>query len=59
VRALEREGWTRIRQTGSHVRLERHGFHVTVPLHRPVKRGTLVQILADAKMTADELRNLL
>jgi predicted RNA binding protein YcfA (HicA-like mRNA interferase family) len=59
VRALERAGWTRVRQRGSHVRLQQGGRHVSVPMHDPVKRGTLAQILDDIGMSADDLRRLL
>jgi hypothetical protein len=41
------------------LRLERDGRHVSVPMHDPLKRGTLSQILDDVGMTADELRALL
>jgi len=50
IRALERLGYTVIRQKGSHVRL----FHqaapthsVSVPLHNPLKIGTFHGILAE------------
>ena len=50
------------RQTGSHLRLttDRNGqHHVTVPLHDPLKVGTLSGILADVaahlRVTRDEL----
>jgi predicted RNA binding protein YcfA (HicA-like mRNA interferase family) len=59
VRALRRAGWTEIRTRGSHVRLERGDAHVSVPLHDPIKRGTLAAILADVGMTSDELRKIL
>jgi predicted RNA binding protein YcfA (HicA-like mRNA interferase family) len=59
VRALRRAGWIPIRTRGSHVRLERGGEHVSVPLHDPVKRGTLAQILEDVGMSPSELRSLL
>jgi predicted RNA binding protein YcfA (HicA-like mRNA interferase family) len=59
VRALERAGWTFVRQRGSHVRLSQAGRHVSVPMHDPLKRGTLAQILDDIGMTADDLRGLL
>ncbi len=61
VRALEREGWQRVRQRGSHVRLK-HPHRVnalTVPLHREVRRGTLGGILTDAGLSVDDLRRLL
>jgi predicted RNA binding protein YcfA (HicA-like mRNA interferase family) len=61
VRALERAGFVRLRQAGSHVTLERGSLHVTVPLHgsRPVAKGTVASILRSAEMTVDELRRLL
>lgn len=59
VRALERAGWTVLRQKGSHVRMEREGRHLSIPLHDVVKRGLLAQILEDAGMTADDLRQLI
>jgi predicted RNA binding protein YcfA (HicA-like mRNA interferase family) len=50
IRALERLGYTVIRQKGSHVRLRNEGppIHViTVPLHNPLKIGTLHGILSE------------
>jgi predicted RNA binding protein YcfA (HicA-like mRNA interferase family) len=51
-----------VRQTGAHCFL-RHadGRTVNIPMHkgRDVPPGTLRAILADAKMSADELRALL
>jgi predicted RNA binding protein YcfA (HicA-like mRNA interferase family) len=49
-RAMERIGYQVIRQKGSHVRLRHDGppVHlITVPLHNPLKSGTLHGILAD------------
>ena len=51
VRALERAGWTQLRTKGSHVRMERDGDHVSIPLHNPVRRGTLAAILVDVGMS--------
>lgn len=62
VKALEQMGYRMTRQTGSHARLSceiagRH--HVTVPLHDPLRVGTLAAILADVaahhKLTRDDL----
>ena len=55
IRVLEHLGYQVIRQKGSHVRL-RHdgppGHSVTVPLHNPIKTGTLHGILSEvAQMT--------
>jgi predicted RNA binding protein YcfA (HicA-like mRNA interferase family) len=50
IRALERLGYEVIRQRGSHVRLRNEGPPVrtiTVPLHNPLKTGTLHGILSE------------
>jgi predicted RNA binding protein YcfA (HicA-like mRNA interferase family) len=50
VRALERLGYRAIRQKGSHVRMRHDGppVHVvTIPLHNPLKTGTLHAILSE------------
>ncbi len=49
VRALRRFGYSVSRQTGSHVTLTRSApqHHLTVPMHRPVKAGTLSSILKE------------
>ncbi len=49
VRALGRLGYAPTRQTGSHVRLTCHTptqHHLTIPLHDPLRIGTLAAILA-------------
>jgi predicted RNA binding protein YcfA (HicA-like mRNA interferase family) len=58
IRALERDGWTVVRQRGSHVRLKKPGRRnaLVVPLHKELRKGTLAGILRDAGLTADELR---
>lgn len=61
--ALERGGWRRIRQRGSHVRLAHpdHPTRVTVSIHpgQIVKPRTLGSILDQAGLTVDELIELL
>lgn len=50
IRALERLGYTVIRQKGSHVRLRHEGppaHLITVPLHNPLKTGTVHGILSE------------
>ena len=63
VRALGKLGYTPSRQTGSHVRLTCESpaqHHVTVPLHDPLRIGTLAAILTDIAvahgMTRDDLQ---
>lgn len=50
IRQLAKLGYRQTRQSGSHVRLtcdEPHQHHVTVPLHDPLRIGTLSAILGD------------
>ena len=50
IRALKRFGYHVIRQKGSHVRLRNEGppaHTITVPLHNPLKTGTLQGILSE------------
>ena len=62
VRALAELGYSATRQTGSHVRLtceQPAQHHVTVPLHDPLRIGTLAAVLAAVAdkhgLTRDEL----
>jgi len=63
LRALERAGWAVIRIHGSHHILrhpERPGATIVIPGHsRPLKKGTLADILEQAGLSADEFRKLL
>ena len=63
LRALQRDGWTVVRQRGSHIRLQKRIgdelLKITVPAHRPVKRSTLSHILKQARLTVDEFLDLL
>jgi len=46
IRALQRDGWTVVRQRGSHIRLQKRVgdevLKITIPAHRPVKRSPLL-----------------
>lgn len=63
IRALQRDGWTVVRQRGSHIRLQKRIgdelLKVTVPAHRPVKRSTLSHVLKQARLEVDEFLDLL
>ena len=66
IRALGRVGYRVTRQTGSHARLttdEPAQHHVTVPMHDPLKIGTLAGILNDVaghlKITREQLQERL
>jgi predicted RNA binding protein YcfA (HicA-like mRNA interferase family) len=58
IRALERLGFERVRQRGSHVILKKEMAHgsigCVVPLHRQLAIGTLRGILQQAKLSAEE-----
>ena len=63
IRSLSKLGYSPTRQTGSHVRLTCESpaqHHVTVPLHDPLRIGTLASILAAVAeaqgMTRDALQ---
>jgi predicted RNA binding protein YcfA (HicA-like mRNA interferase family) len=63
IKALRRYGFWVERQKGSHVRLKFKSLDkiikLTVPLHVPLKKGTLSRILKDAGISVDELLNLM
>jgi predicted RNA binding protein YcfA (HicA-like mRNA interferase family) len=54
VRALERLGFSVIRQAVSHVRLTQGDRRVTVPMHRNLVVGTLQSILRQAGVSLDD-----
>ena len=53
VRALRRLGFQDIRQTGSHRILRAGSITVVVPMHRPIKPGTLKGLVEQAGVTMD------
>jgi predicted RNA binding protein YcfA (HicA-like mRNA interferase family) len=55
IRALERLGFVRVRQKGSHIVLRRGSLTCVVPERSELKLGTLSGILAQADVTVDEL----
>ena len=54
VKALERLGFVRIRQSGSHVIMRRGPKGCVVPMHSEVKVGTLAGILRQAEVSQDD-----
>jgi predicted RNA binding protein YcfA (HicA-like mRNA interferase family) len=62
IRTLEHLGYAVIRQKGSHVRLRHEGppvHSITVPLHNPLKSGTLHGILSEvAQMRSITIESL-
>lgn len=63
IHALQRDGWTVVRQRGSHILLnKRIGndlLKITVPAHRPVKRSTLAHIIKQARIELERFIELL
>ncbi len=61
VRALEKAGFNKERQTGSHVFLKHPDGRLTsVSIHsKPIPKGTLRAILRQTKIKADDLKDLL
>jgi predicted RNA binding protein YcfA (HicA-like mRNA interferase family) len=53
VRALRRLGFEDIRQTGSHRILRQGTIRVVVPMHRPIKPGTLKGLVEQAGLTLE------
>ena len=54
IRALERLGFEKARQSGSHVIMRRGSKGCVVPLHSEVRVGTLAGVLRQADVSADE-----
>jgi predicted RNA binding protein YcfA (HicA-like mRNA interferase family) len=63
IKALQRDGWVVVRQTGSHIRLQKNlrdeVLKITVPAHRPIKRSTLSHILKQARLPLDRFIDLI
>lgn len=63
IRALQKDGWTVVRQKGSHIRLQkRFGeemVKIIVPAHRPIKRSTLSHILKQARLEVELFKGFL
>ena len=53
-RALERLGFQKLRQSGSHVVMKRESRGCIVPMHSEVKIGTLAGLLRQAEVSPDE-----
>lgn len=59
IRGLEKLGFVRVRQKGSHVMLRRGSVGCVVPLHRELKVGTLSGVLKQAGVTVEEFSSAL
>ncbi len=54
VKALQRLGFTVVRQKGSHIILRQDRCGCVVPNHREIKTGTLAGILKQAGVSVEE-----
>ncbi|MFJ8668465.1 type II toxin-antitoxin system HicA family toxin [Streptomyces sp. NPDC093600] len=55
MKALERLGFTRRADKGSHTVMRRGSIVCVVPHRNPVPRGTLTNVLRQAGVTAEQL----
>lgn len=58
-RALEKLGFQKARQSGSHVIMKRRGKGCVVPMHGEVRIGTLAGVLRQAEVTPEEFMQVL
>ena len=58
-RALERLGFQKLRQSGSHVVMRRESKGCVVPMHGEVKIGTLAGLLRQAEVSTDDFMRAL
>ena len=65
IKALSKVGFKSIRQRGSHVFMAKEAIEAiskittVVPMHQEIDRGTLLNIIRQAKLTKEEFLNLL
>ena len=61
IKAFQRAGWRRDRQSGSHVVLLKSGqiASLSVPLHRELAPGTLRSLIRAAGMSVEDFVKLL
>jgi len=57
--ALEKLGFIKVRQSGSHVIMRRASAGCVVPNHKELKVGTVNGILRQAGVSAEELKSVL
>ena len=57
VHALERLGFTVVRQRGSHIVMRRGSAGCVVPNHRELKVGTLAGLLRQAGVSVEEFNS--
>ena len=58
IKALRKAGFTVARQKGSHIILVKDDCVLPVPKHAQIKRGLLMEIIAEAGLTKEEFLKL-
>jgi predicted RNA binding protein YcfA (HicA-like mRNA interferase family) len=58
VKALARAGFQVSRQKGSHLILVKGNVAVPIPKHKEIKRGLLLEIIAEAGLAKEEFLKL-
>ncbi len=56
---MERLGFQKLRQSGSHVVMKRESKGCVVPMHSEVKIGTLAGVLRQAEVSTEEFTQAL
>jgi len=59
IKTLQKAGFHKVRQKGSHVSLQKGDFKTVIPLHNELARGTFLGILKQCGLSRDELFHLL
>jgi predicted RNA binding protein YcfA (HicA-like mRNA interferase family) len=59
VKVLAKAGFQVARQKGSHLILIKDEYVVPVPKHKEIKKGLLMEIIAEAGLTKEEFLKLL
>jgi predicted RNA binding protein YcfA (HicA-like mRNA interferase family) len=59
VKVLVKAGFRVVRQKGSHLILAKNELVVPIPKHAEIKRGLLIEIMAEAGLTKEEFLKLL
>ncbi len=64
VKALQKDGWIKIGQKGSHIKLQKHlepvgKLTLIIPQHKTLKKGTFFRILKDGNIKLEKLKELL
>jgi len=54
IKALQRLGFEKVRQSGSHVVMRKEGKGCVIPIHSELKIGTLAGLLRQAEVAAED-----